>query len=88
MRPIEILATRGPTENVEDYLARILSEISEASKETPAIFAAEAFILTNFDEEADIVTEIDVANPDLATLTKAFATLIFYIQKRGPDRAQ
>ncbi len=88
MKPLEILATRGPTENIEDYLARILSEISEASKETPAIFAAEAFTLSNFDEEADIVTDIDPTAPDLTALTKAVATLIFYIQKRGPDRAQ
>lgn len=88
MRPIEILATRGPTENIEDYLARILADIAEASKETPAIFSAEAFTLTNFDESADIVTELDATAPDLTTLTKAVMTLIFYIQQRGPDRAQ
>jgi hypothetical protein len=88
MRQVSLLTTRLPPETVDEWVGRALSAIEEASGDQPAESSADAMVLANFDEVLDIQTVIDVGAPDLLELTKAVATLIFYIQKRGPDRTQ
>lgn len=88
MRQVNLLANRLAPETVDEWVSRGFTEIEEASGDQPAESSADAFELLNFDEVNDIVTTIDLAAPTLDDLAKAFATLIFYIQKRGPDRSQ
>ena len=88
MRQVTLLTNSLPPETVDGWVSRALAEIEEASGDQPAESSADAFELLNFDEVNDIVTTIDVAAPTLDDLARAVATLIFYIQKRGPDGSQ
>jgi hypothetical protein len=88
MRRVNLLTTRSPGENIDDWLNRAFAEIEEASGEQPAEESADAFELINFDEELDVRTEFDVVNATLDELRQIVATLLFYIQKRGPDKSQ
>jgi hypothetical protein len=88
MRQVTLLTTRSPGENIDDWLNRALGEIEEASGIQPAEESADAIELINFDQELDIRTEFDVLNATLDELRQIVATLLFYIQKRGPERTQ
>ena len=88
MRQTNILTNKGPLESTDDWIGKALTEINEASGEQPAEHSADAFELNNFDEVNGPLTDFDVTSATLDDVRRILATLIFYIQKRGPDKTQ
>ena len=82
--PLDLQTTKPPGMSTEQWVSEQLTKIVEASQEDAAVFAADAFTITN-------ITETKSLDCDAATLDevrKALGTLIRFIQQRAPQRSE
>ena len=78
-----VFMPRGPGEDQDSYMRRVLTQISDASYED-ALLIADGFSVTNFTESRSL-------NASTATVTQLanfVATFITDLKKRGSKRTQ